>query len=441
MSFKFFGGVHPAENKAATEHKAIVNLPAAPQQVVLPMSMHVGAPCKPVVAKGDQVKVGQLIGEPTGLGAPIHASVSGVVAAVEPRPTVGGNDVMSVVIDNDGLDTFESTLTPHENADTLSAEEILDIIGQAGIVGMGGAGFPTKVKLAGAVGKVDTLLINAAECEPYITADHRLMLEKSAGIVKGVQLIMKVLGLSTAVIGIEDNKMDAVAEMQKACEGTGISVVAMKTKYPQGAEKQLIQRITGRQVPPGKLPADVQCVVNNVASAYAVYEAVILGRPMTHRICTVTGGAVADPQNFYVPIGTSFRHLIEQAGGFKVEPDWVLNGGPMMGIAQFNLDVPLPKGGNAVTCMTAAEHAVEVKGPTCIRCGKCISVCPMHLQPMFINMYTTARRFEEAESFNPADCIECGSCAYTCPAGIPLLQNIRNCKQVLRTMSMKKEAK
>ena len=439
MSHSFFGGVHPAEHKAATEGKPLVPIPVAPAQVVLPMSMHVGAPCKPIVAVGDQVTVGQKIAEPAGLGAPIHASVSGKVVAVEPRPHPGGGKVMAVVIENDGQDTFGSALTPHpDDYASLSTQEIVDIVREAGLTGMGGAGFPTHVKIQSGLGKVDTIIINAAECEPYITSDHRLMLEHPGEILTGVRILMQCFGLPAATIGVEDNKMNAVKALEDAMQGqTGITVLAAKTRYPQGAEKQLIQRVTGRQVPPGGLPADVGCAVFNVSSAYAVYEAVCLGRPLIRRGVTVSGGAVKEPANFLVPIGTPLQHIVDQAGGLTDDAAWVLMGGPMMGIAQYDLSAPMIKGTNALTCMTAAEHAPVVEDPTCIRCGKCIEVCPMHLETMYINMYTTARRYAETDKFHVTDCIECGSCAYTCPAGIPLVQNIRVAKMKLRELAQK----
>jgi electron transport complex protein RnfC len=439
MSHKFFGGVHPAEHKAATEGKPIVPMETAPQQVVLPMSMHVGAPCKPIVAVGDQVTVGQKIAEPAGLGAPIHATVSGSVVAVEPRPHPGGDKVMAVVIENDGLNTFGSALTPHPDFRALSTEEIVDIIREAGITGMGGAGFPTHVKLQSAIGKADTIIINAAECEPYITSDHRLMLEHPEEIITGVEIIMHAMKLGGAVIGVEDNKMDAVKVLEEKLQGrnNGVTVLAAKTRYPQGAEKQLIQRVTGRQVPPGKLPADVACAVFNVSTAYAIYEAVCLGRPLTQRGVTVSGEAVNNPCNLLVPIGTPLQHIVDQAGGLKDEAAYVLMGGPMMGIAQYDLSAPMIKGTNALTCMVASEHGPEVKDPVCIRCGKCVEVCPMHLQPIYINMNTNACRYEATAKYNVTDCIECGSCAYTCPAGIPLVQNIRVAKMQLRALAQK----
>lgn len=443
MSYKFFGGVHPAEHKEATEHKAVVPLDEAPAQVVIPMSMHVGAPCKPIVAVGDEVTVGQQIGETAGLGAPIHASVSGKVVAVEPRPHAGGGKMMSVVIENDFKDTPHSSIAHRENVDGLTPQEIIDIVKNAGITGMGGAGFPTHVKLGGAVGKADTIIINGAECEPYITADHRLMLERGEAVLGGVRLLTRVLGLPFATIGIEGNKLDAVEHLRSLIPDgdTSVKIEVLKTRYPQGAEKQLIQRVTGRQVPPGGLPADVGCCVFNVATASAVYDAVTEGKPLTHRIVTLTGGAMERPQNVLAPIGTPLEHLIKQAGGFKVQPQRLLMGGPMMGNPQFDLAASMMKGTNALLALTDAEAAIQDPEQACLRCGRCVNVCPMHLTPVYMHMYAEKRQWETVESFNVMDCMECGSCNYICPARLHLVQSFRTAKFEIRGLAAKKKAK
>ena len=441
MFHSFYGGVHPKGKKDATKSKAVEPLTNQPAQVVIPMLQHVGAPCKPLVSKGDTVLVGQKIGEPTGLGAPVHASVSGTVAAVEPRPHAGGTPVMSVVIDNDMQDTPAQPIPRPADPEKLTAQQVVDLVKEAGITGMGGAGFPTHVKLSGAIGKVDTLILNGSECEPYITADHRLMLEEGEKLLSGIRVLMGALGLDKAYVGIEDNKPDAVEYLRSLVgEKKDIEICSLQTKYPEGAEKQLIQKITGRQIPPGKLPADVQCAVFNVATAVAVHDAVYEGKPLTHRLLTVTGGAIEKPRNLRVPIGTSFEHIIEEGGGFKGEPDRVITGGPMMGIAQFDLSVPVMKGTNAVTALAADEVPPQEADPTCIRCGNCVDHCPMHLMPVMIHNLMKFRRYSELGDYNTMDCIECGSCSYGCPARIPLVQIIRAAKMEMRKLPKKEGA-
>lgn len=443
MNHKFYGGVHPAEHKEATERKPVVPLEEAPAQVVIPMSMHVGAPCKPIVAVGDGVTVGQKIGEIAGLGAPIHASVSGKVVAVEPRPHPGGDVMMSVVIENDFKDTPHPSIVHRDNVDALTSQEIIDIVKEAGITGMGGAGFPTHVKLSGAVGKADTIILNGAECEPYITADHRLMLERGEAVIGGARFIMKALGLKEATIGIEGNKLDAVEHLKSLLPNgdTSIHVETLKTRYPQGAEKQLIQRVTGREVPPGGLPADVGCTVFNVATAAAIYDAVTEGKPLTHRNVTITGGAIERPMNVNAPIGTPVEHLIKMAGGFKTQPQRLLMGGPMMGNPQYDLTAPMFKGTNCILALTDAEAAIQDTEQTCLRCGRCVNACPMHLMPLYMHMYAEKRAWHELEGYNIMDCMECGSCNYICPARIHLVQSFRMAKFEIRGLAAKQKAK
>ena len=443
MNHKFYGGVHPAEHKEATERKPVVPLEEAPAQVVIPMSMHVGAPCKPIVAVGDEVTVGQKIGEIAGLGAPIHASVSGKVVAVEPRPHPGGDVMMSVVIENDFKDTPHPSLVHRDNVDALTSQEIIDIVKEAGITGMGGAGFPTHVKLSGAVGKADTIILNGAECEPYITADHRLMLERGEAVIGGARFIMKALGLKEATIGIEGNKLDAVEHLKSLLPNgdTSIHVETLKTRYPQGAEKQLIQRVTGREGPPGGLPADVGCTVFNVATAAAIYDAVTEGKPLTHRNVTITGGAIERPMNVNAPIGTPVEHLIKMAGGFKTQPQRLLMGGPMMGNPQYDLTAPMFKGTNCILALTDAEAAIQDTEQTCLRCGRCVNACPMHLMPLYMHMYAEKRAWHELEGYNIMDCMECGSCNYICPARIHLVQSFRMAKFEIRGLAAKQKAK
>ena len=430
MARAFFGGVHPAGNKQRSCEAAIVPIPA-PATVVIPMSQHIGAPCKPLVKKGDTVTRGQKLGDGEGLCVPVHASVSGTVVAVEPRPHTTGTNVMSVVIENDGLNTPCPELTPRGEIDALSPEELMAIIREAGIVGMGGATFPTNVKLSSGVGKVDTIIVNAAECEPYITADDRLLREQPERVLSGLRVVMKIFGLETAWIGVEANKPEAIAVLRQRLEGRDdIRLRVLKPRYPQGAEKQLIQAITGRQVPSGGLPAAVGCAVFNAATCAAICDAVYDGMPLVERVVTVTGTPVARPGNFLVPIGTLFSELLAHCGEAE-PPAKVISGGPMMGVAQWRTDVPITKGTNCV--LTLSDKEVYAREHVhCIRCGKCMDACPMRLTPLFL--YDAERRndLDALKQLGLLDCIECGCCAFTCPAGIPLVQSFRSGKQKLR---------
>jgi electron transport complex protein RnfC len=407
------------------------------------MQQHIGAPCEPVVQIGDEVKVGQKIGEAKGfVSVPVHSSVSGKVTAVEPRLYSGGMAVPCIVIESDMQNIVSDQVVPKGDLTGLSAEDIKNIIKEAGIVGMGGATFPTHVKLAPPPDKkVDTVILNGAECEPYLTSDHRLMLEYPENVVFGLQALMKALGVKKGYIGIETNKPDAIEKVFEAAKDVAdIEVVALKTKYPQGAEKQLIYACTGREVPSGGLPADAGVVVNNVGTAAAVAKAIKTGMPLIERIVTVTGAGVNSPKNLLVKIGTSFRDIIEQCGGLKGKVGKVIAGGPMMGITQFSLDIPAIKGTSGI--LVLSEEEARLPEPSnCIKCGKCVETCPINLMPVNISMYSLANRHDQAEALNAMDCIECGSCSYVCPAKRPLVDSIRVSKREILARRKKAQSK
>ena len=434
MAFSFFGGVHPAENKAYARDMAIQEFPE-PDILVIPMSQHIGAPCKPLVKKNDLVKKGQKIGDNQGLCVPVHASVSGKVKSVEAKPHSNGTTVMSVVIENDHLGTLDESIQPRTQAevDALTPEELISIIREAGIVGMGGASFPTHVKLSGGIGKVDTIIVNAGECEPYITADDRLCREMPEKLISGIQIIMKILGLKEAHIGIENNKPEAIRALKANVADSGVIVDVLPAMYPQGAEKQLIQSITGRQVPSGGLPAAVGCAVFNAATCKAIHDAVYDGMPLIQRVVTISGDILIEPKNLLVPIGTSYESLLDACGRSEI-PYKILSGGPMMGVTQYDISVPTIKACNAITVL-GFKNRYNIHDAQCIRCGKCIDVCPMRLMPVLMYKAVYSNHVEEMKDTNLMDCIECGCCAYNCPACVPLVLAFRSGKQLIRNAS------
>ncbi|MCP4603553.1 MAG: electron transport complex subunit RsxC [Proteobacteria bacterium] len=434
----FGGGIHPRYEKDRTANLAVKPLPV-PDEVVIPLSQHIGAPAKACVEKGDEVLCGQVVGEPGGFVSTfIHATVSGKVKAVEPRPSMGGAPVMSVVIENDGDDRsvdFEGLENGWESAE---ADAIKELIRKAGLVGMGGAAFPTHVKLSPPEEKpIDAVILNGAECEPYLTADHRIMLERSDDVVTGLAIVRKVLGASRAIIGIEQNKPDAIEAITKACQGKNVEVFPLEVKYPQGAEKQLIDACLGRQVPSGGLPMDVGVVVQNVGTSTAIADAVIRGKPLFERVVTVTGSAVNDAANLLIRIGTRVDQVIEACGGIKGDLGKLISGGPMMGLAQFSDEVPVTKGTSGILLLAKNEVNVTEPGP-CIRCGRCVRACPMRLPPTEIATFSAKDMIDRAEEAGALDCIECGSCAFECPSNIILVQQIRLAKASIMAAKRKK---
>ena len=436
MKRLFFGGIHPKYNKEMSTTVTTFHS-ITPKQVVIPMQQHIGAPCTPMVSVGDKVLRGQKIGDGEGLCVPVHASVSGTVVAIEPRPHTSGRMVNSVVIDNDFQDTTIPTQGSDAPLEQLNEDEILHAIREAGIVGMGGAAFPGNVKALSAMGKVDVLIANACECEPYITADDSLLRTDPEHVLEGMMILRQVLQPARVVLAVEDNKAEAIEKVNGLLKAfPNIELAVLPTRYPQGAEKQLIQSLTGREVPPGQLPVSVGCAVFNVSTFAAIYRAVRLGLPLIQRIVTISGEAIAEPQNFIVRIGTPFHDLIEVAGGLHDKTERVISGGPMMGIAQSDLSVPVIKATNSILCLLKDQNGAA-ENPVCLRCGKCVSVCPMRLHPLYMYRFTNAGRVEELKRLNILDCIECGSCAFTCPGKLPLVERFRKGKQMVREANAK----
>ncbi len=437
LSNRFKGGVHPPYNKV-TRKKAIEMVDSA-DMMIYPLVQHIGAPCKPLVKVGDYVMIGQKIADSEApVCAPIHATVSGTVKKIEPyfHPTL--NEVMAIVVENDYQDVLDPALRDvQRDYTTMESEEIIGYIREAGIVGMGGASFPTHIKMNSALHKVDTVIINAAECEPYLSSDHRVMLENTAEFVEGIKIIRQALGVRRVYIGIESNKPDAISRLYKVLRKTKIRIVVLATKYPQGGEKQLIKAITGREVPSGKLPADAGCCVFNVDTAVAIYRAVVKGYPLMRRIVTIAGEALERTGNANVRIGTPISSVLQKFGLQEQNMKKLIMGGPMMGTAICHLDAPVVKGTSGLLCLTQEQLSEDYDGNNCIRCGRCITVCPMKLAPNYIGMFSHKNEVQKCKELNAMDCIECGCCSYTCPAKLPLLQHIRIAKQKIREQSKK----
>lgn len=434
----FKGGVHPYEGKELSKDKPIkVVLPKG--ELVYPLSQHIGAPAKPLVAKGDRVLTGQVIAEAGGfISANIHASVSGTVKAIEPRRVATGDSVMSIIVENDGL-YEEVEFHPLANYETASKEEIIAKVKEAGVVGMGGAGFPNHVKLSPKEpDKIDYIIANCAECEPYLTSDYRKMLEEPEKLVGGLKIMLRLFDNATAILGVEDNKPDCIEKLQKLTENEPkITVKPLKTKYPQGAERQMIYATTGRKINSTMLPADAGCIVDNVDTIIAIYNAVVLGKPLIERIVTITGDAIADPRNFCVRLGTNYTELVEEAGGFKKDPVKIVSGGPMMGFAMFTTDVPVIKTTSALLCMTKDEVA-EYEPSACINCGRCVQVCPGQLIPTRLSVYADHGDAERFEKEGGLECCECGCCSYVCPAKRRLTQSIKSMRKIVLANKRKK---
>jgi electron transport complex protein RnfC len=456
MQYKVYGGVHPSGFKTLTSDRPTKKA-FIPKKVVMPLLQHTGSAAEPLVAVGDKVTCGSMIAKSTGfISSPVHASISGTVTKIAPSATPVFGHVLSITIEAQDEDQ-ELKLTKPQDPESLPREKIIDLIRDAGIVGLGGAAFPTHVKLSPPPSKrVDSVIVNGAECEPYLTCDHRLMLEKTKEILKGLELAMKILGAKDGYIAIEDNKLSAIYAMERAlkeknerrlsadlssearrakeeahlnqthpsAKAETTKIVTLRTKYPQGAEKQVIKAVLNRTVPAGGLPMDVGCVVQNVGTAVAIYEAVYLGKPLIERTITITGSCVKEPLNAWVRIGTLLTDLVNAFGGFTKPPAKVVIGGPMMGIAQYTIDIPITKRTGGALFLSR-EETEPSRESVCIRCGKCLEVCPLELAPTTLMNYVKKERFSEAKTLGIINCYECGACAYACPAKIPLLDYMK----------------
>ena len=433
MPHSFFGGVFPATRKESTRRKPLNPLSVSPEEIAIPLLMCADGPSTPLVRPGDRVLRGQPVakwGEEGGAAA--HAGISGRVTALEDRPHPWGGTSPAIIIRNDGQDTpwegRPEPLTLREANLTLLMERVQ----WAGIVGMGGGAYPAWKKLDQAAGRVNTLIINAAECEPYVTADHRLLLERAKYIIQGGELLARCLGASHVVLVTEGDKLNAVESLERRLRRNKlVRLCTVRTRYPLGAEKQIVQTVTGREVPPGGSPLDVKCVVFNVATVYAIQDAFFRGHPLTHRAVTVTGGAITRPRNLWVPIGTSWHTLLEACGGLREDAQLMVTGGPMMGVELPSLDAPVLKSTNSLVCLTSPERKPESAGSVCIRCGKCVDRCPMHLAPTFIRQALKANDLAALAKLHPEDCNACGCCSFICPAQIPLVETVSLAKHTL----------
>ncbi|MEG1310968.1 MAG: electron transport complex subunit RsxC [Romboutsia sp.] len=427
----FRGGTHPPDKKNYSNQKTLQKADS-PKIVYISLQQHIGAPAKAIVNVGDQVKLGQKIGEQQGfVSCNVHSSVSGKVIAIKDHELPGVHGIC-IVIENDFKESIHEGIKPKGRLEDLTKEDIINIVRESGIVGMGGATFPTHVKISPPSGKkIDTIILNGAECEPYLTADHRLMLESSDDILFGLKVLMKALEVKRGYVAVENNKLDALKVLEKSAQKyDDIEIIGLKVKYPQGAEKQLIYSCIGREVPSGGLPMDAGAVVNNVATAAQIAKSINTGMPLIDRVTTVTGSCIKEPKNLIIKIGTLVSEIIEQCGGFRDDKEVakIIMGGPMMGIAQYTTDIPTNKGSSGILCLDEGESKTP-KQQNCLRCGRCVDVCPAFLQPLYISSYSLKNDFESAQKYRALDCIECGSCSFICPSRRLLLQSIRNAKR------------
>lgn len=435
----FKAGVHPYEGKEFSKDKKIEVVKPS-EQMVYPVSQHIGAPATPVVKIGDSVKIGTLLAEASSfVSSPVYSSVSGKVKAIEDRAIVGGRNAKSIIIENDFLDEYDEAYGKENDVDSLSNDEIVKLISSAGIVGLGGAGFPTGVKLSPKnADEIDTIIINGAECEPYLTSDYRLMLEHGEKILKGVAVVLKVFKNASAILAVENNKPDAIKNLEALSRDyEKISVMSLKTRYPQGGERRLIASVCGRKINSHKLPADAGVVVLNMATTKAIYDAVCLGKPLTHRIVTITGDGANKPGNYDVRIGTSVSHMVEECGGLKENTVKIISGGPMMGFALPSLDLPVTKTYSSVLALTS-DDVEKMKTTPCIRCGRCVGACPENLVPQLMAASVKVENFEAYEKLGGMECIECGCCTYVCPAKRPLTQTFKLAKAEVKAKKVSK---